>query len=159
MQRVSFTKNIDMPKLEHCRKSVVGANVWDKYEERGRLEWVWIGDEDLPFENILSDPKSVSKVSERMMADGRFVFTYLNFKIPDRIRWAIEKFELRRRPFLGPVFGYRAEMSLPDGSDAKVYLVSRGLSDINTKIFGCAVQNLDTNFLEEADSIRILSSW
>ena len=50
-------------------------------------------------------------------------------------------------------------MSLPDGSDAKVYLVSRGLSDINTKIFGCAVQNLDTNFLEEADSVSILSSW
>ena len=94
-----------------------------------------------------------------MIADGRFVFTYRNFKIPDRIRWAVEKFELRRRPFLGPVFGYRAEMSLPDISQAKAYLVSRGLTDINTKIFCFAVQNLHTNFLEEADSVSILSSW
>lgn len=159
MQKVPFSKNIDLPKLEHCRKTIISHNVWDEHAQRGRLEWAWLGDDDLPFQKALTDPKVITDLTEDMLNEGRFVFSYMGLNNPDRVRIGIEKFEIRRRFLGGVVHGYRASMSLPDVSDTVGYLVSKSLSDLNTKLYGMCVQRLDTKFLEDKDSVNIMSGW
>jgi hypothetical protein len=159
MQRVAFTKAVDEPRLEHARKEIMGAAVWDKYLERGRLEWSWIGDEDVPFEKALTDPKEITNISEKMVNEGRFVFTYKGLRDPIRVRVAIEKYELRRRFFLGVLYGYRGSISLPDNNEKFGYLVSRNLSDLCTKLFSFCIMQKETKFLEEKDATVIMSGW
>lgn len=159
MQRVAFSKSIDEPKLEHLRKNIVSHNVWDEFIGRGRLEWIWVGDDDVPFEKALTDPKALAHVTDTMLSEGRFVFTYRSLKHPDRVRVCIEKYEIRRRLLGLIVYGYRATVSYPEVSDSRGYLVSKNLSDLSTKLFGFCVQQLDTEFLEERESITTMSSW
>ena len=159
MQRAAFSKSIDEPKLEHCRKHIVSHNVLDEFIGGGRLEWIWVGDDDVPFEKALTDPQALANVTDRMLMEGRFVFAYRGLKHPDRVRDSIEKYEIRRRLLGTIVYGYRASVSYPDVSDSRGYLVSKNLSDLNTKLFGFCVQQLDTEFLEERESVAVMASW
>ena len=93
------------------------------------------------------------------LREGRFVFAYRGLKHPDRVRVSIEKYEIRRRLLGTIVYGYRASVSYPDVSDSRGYLVSKNLSDLNTKLFGFCVQQLDTEFLEERESVAVMASW
>ena len=39
MLRVSFSERVDAPRLEHCRKNILGTVIFVEYLGRGRLEW------------------------------------------------------------------------------------------------------------------------
>ena len=112
MLRVSFSSSVDEPRLEHCRKSILSKVLWDEMLGSGRLDWAWIGDEEVSYENALSNPASIVAIDTEMMAEGRFVFSFRMVDHPTKFKVVIEKFEIRKR-VVGRVFGYRAEISMP----------------------------------------------
>ena len=158
MLRVSFSEKIDVPRLTHGRKTVVGAVVWDQYEERGRLEWASIGDEDVPFEKFLTNPKEVVEIEDKMINEGRFVYSCWGLNHPDRLKVIIEKYEIRKRIF-GTLYGFRTEISYPDQNEILGYMVSKSLPDLHTKIFGLIVGKQDYTFLDEQSSINVMAGW
>jgi len=159
MLRVSFSSSVDEPRLEHCRKSILSKVLWDEMLGSGRLDWAWIGDEEVSYENALSNPASIVAIDTEMMAEGKFVFSFRMVDHPTKFKVVIEKFEIRKR-VVGRVFGYRAEISMPTIETAeKSYLVARSLPDLNQRLFGVFVNEERHEGLDEKVSITVMSSW
>ena len=157
MIKVAFSAGVDEARLTHMRKEIIGVMVWDKYLERGRLEWATWGDEEATLDVLLKDIKRANQLSNEMIENGRFVFGFKSLQNPERMKVVIEKYEVRRSIF-GKVYGYRAELSAPDLKVKPAYFVSKSLPDLNTKLFAIIVQGQEALSLDEAGATTALAT-
>lgn len=158
MLLTKFSKKIDAPRLEHCRKSIFANVLWDTSRGQGRLDWAWIGENEICYEIALTNPNAIVVADEKMIEKGKYIFT---FRKPDdlsKFKVTIEKFEIRKR-LLGAVTGFRAEIALSGVSTENSYLISKSLPDLNQKLFGIFVGGERHEALDEQTSVAIMSAW
>ena len=117
-----------------------------------------IGDDDIPYEKALTDIKTFVAEHDKMISQGRFVFSFSGLDHHIRTRIAIEKYAIRKR-IIGTVYGFRAEISIADTRGVVGYLISNSLPDLNSKIYGIIVQKLEHKLLDDSASISAMSSW
>ena len=158
MHKTAFSERIDLPRLENCRKEVFNHVLYDPYLERGRLEWATVGDGDIPFEKALTEPSAILAETDKMVANGRFVFTYKSLHHPSRFRVAIEKYEIRKKLF-GTVYGFRAGLSFPDNGNETEFLVGRSLPDLNAKVYDFTVLKKEPRLLADEATTVVMASW
>ena len=149
MIRVGFSKVKDGARLSHLRKTVLSANLFDPFLQSNNLKLGFIGDDLASAEEMLTNPTKISRLEDKMLNEGRYVFGYQSLDAPVKLMIAIEKFEVRRN-FWGPKYGYLAGVFIYEqkrqGKESQ-YLFSSSLPDLNTKLFSLAVQRLEVHTL------------
>lgn len=158
MQRVSFSKNVDGPRLAHMRKMLFSKVLWDESLQIGRLDFAWFGESEISCEYMLSNPSVIVSIEDEMINKGSYIFSFRSPQRPTKFKVVVEKFEIRRR-LLGKVFGYRVGIAAPELTDQIDYFVSRSLTDLNTKLFSIFVLEEKHESLSERETITIMSAW
>ena len=157
MHKVPFSEKIDMPRLEHCRKQILSKVLSHPHKSEVRLDWATIGDND-PYEAALNNPSLIVAETNKMVSSREFTFCFRTLYSPRFLKITIEKFEVRRR-FIGGVYGFRAAFSLRDSDAEPQFLISKSLSDLNTKLYAYCVLKQETKGLTDQDSVNIMSGW
>ena len=151
MIKSSFSENIDFPRLEHVALTLIKANTHI-------LDDAFNGDEILTLDNLITNQSKILNLREKMIREGRFVFGWAIYDIENGKIWlriAIEKFEVRRS-FLGPKYGFWAEINFVGNVRPPAYLVSKSLVDLNTKLFSTFVRKSEAMLVEKDAAIQFM---